>query len=167
MSESQNRSTAGRKPKYDYKSEEFLSLVESYAKKGFTDKEIACALGITPQFFCEKKNEFSELSECLQRARASVTAVVRAKFLAMGLGGIKTKSTTRRRLKDKEGNVIDEWEEHVVESELAPNLSALATWLQHYDPEWRRVQRGEEPEEESDSDGSISIDKWIKSNTDD
>ena len=43
MAESQKKSKGGRKPKYDYKSEEFLSLVESYAKKGFTDKEIACA----------------------------------------------------------------------------------------------------------------------------
>lgn len=167
MAESQGKSKRGRKPKYNYTSEEFLALVESYAKKGLTDKEIACALGLAPQFFSEKKKEFSELSERLQRARAGVSAVVRAKFLAMGLGGIKTKSITRRRLKDKDGNVLDEWEEHIVESELAPNLSALATWLEHYDTDWRRVQRGEEPDEESDSDGSINIDKWIKENTDD
>ena len=55
MAESQKKSRGGRKTKYDYKSEEFLSLVESYAKKGFTDQEIACALGITPQLFSEKK----------------------------------------------------------------------------------------------------------------
>ena len=55
-SESQNRKgKGGRKPKFDYTSEEFLSLVESYAKKGFTDKEIAYAIGILPQTFCEKK----------------------------------------------------------------------------------------------------------------
>lgn len=39
MEESQKKSKSGRKPKYDYQSKEFLSLVESYAKKGFTDKE--------------------------------------------------------------------------------------------------------------------------------
>lgn len=39
MAESQKKSKSGRKPKYDYQSEEFLSLVESYAKKGFTDKK--------------------------------------------------------------------------------------------------------------------------------
>ncbi|MDE6458113.1 MAG: hypothetical protein K2L31_05880 [Muribaculum sp.] len=39
MAENQKESKGGRKPKYDYQSEEFLSLVESYAKKGFTDKE--------------------------------------------------------------------------------------------------------------------------------
>ncbi len=31
MSESQKKSKLGRKPKYDYKDEEFLSSVESYA----------------------------------------------------------------------------------------------------------------------------------------
>ena len=56
-SESQNRKgKGGRKPKFDYTSEDFLSLVESYAKKGFTDKEIAYAIGILPQTFCEKKS---------------------------------------------------------------------------------------------------------------
>ena len=70
MAESQKKSK-GRKPKYDYKGEEFLSLVESYAKKGFTDKEIACALGITPQTFSEKKSEIKELSDVLSRARSA------------------------------------------------------------------------------------------------
>ena len=47
-SESQNRKgKGGRKPKFDYTSEDFLSLVESYAKKGFTDKEIAYAIGFS------------------------------------------------------------------------------------------------------------------------
>lgn len=165
MAESQKKSKGGRKPKYDYKSEEFLSLVESYAKKGFTDKEIACAIGLTPQFFSEKKAEISELSEVLSRARSAINALVRAKFLAMALGGIKTKSVTRRRLKDKDGNLLDETEECVVESELAPNLSAQSTWLRHYDSDWRKVQRGEDPEEDTAEDGSISIDKWINDNT--
>lgn len=132
MAESQKKSKGGRKPKYDYRSEEFLSQVESYAKKGFTDKEIACALGIAPQTFSEKKAEISELSEVLSRARSAINALVRAKFLAMALGGIKTKTVTRRRLKDKEGNLLDETEECVVEAELAPNLSAQATWLCHH-----------------------------------
>lgn len=51
-SESQNqKGRGGRKPKFDYTSEDFLSLVESYAKKGFTDKEIAHAVGLCPQTF--------------------------------------------------------------------------------------------------------------------
>ena len=68
-SESQKSKHTGRKPKFDYKSEEFLSQVETYAKKGFTDREIAFALGLAPQTFCEKKNEHSELCEVLARGR--------------------------------------------------------------------------------------------------
>lgn len=48
--ESQKSKHTGRKPKLDYKSEEFLSQVETYAKKGFTDKEIALSLGSNLNF---------------------------------------------------------------------------------------------------------------------
>ena len=68
-SESQNRKgKGGRKPKFDYTSVDFLSLVESYAKKGFTDKEIAFALDIAPETFCIKKNEYPKLSQVLGQA---------------------------------------------------------------------------------------------------
>lgn len=46
--ESQKKGHGGRKPKFDYTSKDFLSSVESYAKKGFTDKEIAFAIGMNP-----------------------------------------------------------------------------------------------------------------------
>ena len=53
-SESQNiKGRGGRKPKFDYTSEDFLSLIEKYAQKGFTDKEIALAIGLSPQKFCD------------------------------------------------------------------------------------------------------------------
>ena len=105
--------------------------MESYAKKGFTDKEIAFAIGISPETFCIKKNEYSQLSQVLARGRALVTSTVRAKFLAMALGGIKTKSTVVRKLKDMEGNLTGEEELQVSESELAPNLQAMSVWLYH------------------------------------
>lgn len=59
--------------------------MESYAKKGFTNKEIALALGLVSEKSSEKKNELSE--QRLQHARAGVTSVVRTKFLALGFGG--------------------------------------------------------------------------------
>lgn len=55
-SESQKKKgKGGRKPKFDYTSEDFLSLVEAYAKKGFTDKEIAFALDIAPETFALRR----------------------------------------------------------------------------------------------------------------
>lgn len=154
----------GRKPKYDYTSEEFLSQVESYAKKGFTDKEIAYAIGLCPQKFCEKKGKIKELREVLSRGRAQINAAVRAKFLAVALGGIKTKSTTRRKLRLEDGTLTDEEEIQTVENELAPSLQAMSTWLYHHDEEWRKIERNQDDDEDipSDIDHGINIDSWIK-----
>lgn len=164
-SESQNKKgKGGRKPKFDYTSDDFLSLVESYAKKGFTDKEIALAIGLCPQTFCEKKNEYPELNEVLSRARCTINSLVRAKFLAMALGGVKTKNTTIRKLRDKDGNLTGEEEVQTVEGELAPNLSAQMTWLYHYDEDWRKVERKQDEDADipTDINHGISIDSWIK-----
>ena len=164
-SESKSRKgKGGRKPKFDYTSEDFLSLVESYAKKGFTDKEIAFAIGISHETFCIKKNEYSQLSQVLARGRALLTSTVRAKFLAMALGGIKTKSTVVRKLKDMEGNLTGEEELQVSESELAPNLQAMSVWLYHHDEDWRKVERKQDEDADipTDIDHGISIDSWIK-----
>ena len=90
-SESQHKKhPGGRKPKFDYRGEEFLSQVETYAKKGFTDREIAFALGLNPTYFYEMKSKYSEITDVLARGRATITAAVRAKFLAVAFGCIIT-----------------------------------------------------------------------------
>ena len=138
--------------------------MESYAKKGFTDKEIAYAIGLSPQKFSEKKSAYSELSDVLSRARCAINSLVRAKFLAMALGGIKTKNTTVRTLRDRDGNLTGEEEVQVVEGELAPNLSAQMTWLYHYDEDWRKVERKQDEDAyiPTDIEHGINIDSWIK-----
>lgn len=182
-SESQNTSKrVGRKPKFDYTSEDFLSAVETYAKKGFTDKEIAYAIGLSPQKFCEKKGEFSELSEVLARGRATITAAIRAKFVAMAMGGIKVKSETRRFVQERctcmgkkkkcpdcggigwialtDKSVVQE-----IISELPPSLQAQSVILYHYDPEWKSVERKQDEDANdvpTDIEKGIDIDSWIK-----
>ena len=117
-----------------------------------------------PQTFCEKKSEYTEISEVLARGRATINATVRAKFLAMALGGIKTKSTVVRKLKDQEGNLTGEEELQVSESELAPNLQAMSVWLYHHDEEWRKVERRQDEDADipKDIEHGINIDSWIK-----
>ena len=154
----------GRKPKFDYKSEDFLSQVETYAKKGFTDKEIAFALGLNPTYFYEMKSKYSEITDVLARGRATINATVRAKFLAMALGGIKTNSTVVRKLRDSEGNLTGEDELQVSESELAPNLQAMSVWLYHHDEDWRKIERKQDEDADipTDIEHGINIDSWIK-----
>ena len=173
----------GNKPKFDYTSEEFLSSIESYAKRGFTDKEIALSLGICPQTFSEKKNSIPELAEVLSRGRATVTAAIRAKYFAMAMGGIKIKTETRRFIQEKCHCAGEDKEcpdcggtgwvtltdKAIIQetiSELAPSLQAQSVILYHYDPEWKSVERKQDSEEVTSS-GSIDIDKWISDNTND
>lgn len=167
MSKSESQSKkgkGGRKPKYDYKGEEFLSLVESYAKKGFTDKEIAYAVGLEPSYFYDLKGKILEISNVLARGRAQINAAVRAKFLAMALGGIKTKSTVVKKLRDIEGNLTGEEELQVSESELAPSLQAMSVWLYHHDEEWRKVECKQDEDNDLYKENGIDIDKWMEEN---
>lgn len=154
----------GRKPKYDYTGEEFLSRIEKYAKQGLTDREIAYAIGILPQTFSEKKSEHSEISDVLARGRATINAAVRAKYLAMALGGLKTKTTVIRKIRDEAGNITGEEELQISEIELAPSLQAMSMWLYHHDPEWRKVERKQDTDASDipqDVNKGVDIDAWI------
>lgn len=172
----------GRKPKYDYTSDDFLSLVESYAKKGFTDKEIAHSLGLCPQKFCEKKSEYTEIREVLSRGRATITAAVRAKYYAMAMGLVKVKSETRRFVQDKCHCMGEDKEcpdcggtgwitltdKSIVQetiSDVAPSLQAQSVILYHNDENWRKVERKQD-EDVNDIPMNIrkgvDIDNWIR-----
>lgn len=133
-------------------------------KRGSPTKRSLLRSDWGPQTFCEKKSQYRELSEVLARGRATITAAVRAKFLAMALGGIKTKSTVVRKLKDQDGNLTGEEELQVSESELAPNLQAMSVWLYHHDEEWRKIERRQDEENDLHRENGIDIDKWMEEN---
>lgn len=142
-----------RPPKFDYLSDEFLLEIETMAAKGYTDKDIALGLvvkfgdAITPQYFKDLKNgkdengdetEVSvEISAALTRGRATINLAVRSTYLKIALGGLKTKSITKRKIINSEGEVIDSDVMQETEIELPPNLNALSTWLFNHDQEWR------------------------------
>lgn len=136
MKKEDTKKKTGRKPLYDYKSEEFLSRIEEYAKKGFADKEIAFELDLDPTTFSKRKSEFDQLSQALSRGRARVNSIVRQRYLALGLGGIKTKRVTKQKSK-----FPDDFDDKIVfeeETELPPNATVLANWLFNHDEEWRK-----------------------------
>jgi cytoskeletal protein CcmA (bactofilin family) len=113
-------------------------MIEGLARKGLTDKEIALSIGIAENRFCEKKGEYPELREVLTRARCQINATVRQKYLSIGLGGIKTKSVTKRKIETESGELIDGEVVQETETELPPNPNVLQTWLFHHDPEWKK-----------------------------
>ena len=53
------------------------------------------------------------------------------------------------------------------ETDLAPNMQSLSTWLYHHDPEFRKVQRGAEPTESVTANANnleqgVNIAAWIE-----
>lgn len=125
-------------PKHDYDSKEFLNRLEELARKGYADKEIAYEIELTPNHFSELKNGKlgnDHISEALARGRAKVNNIVRQRLLAVGLGGLKTKRTSKRKgMLEGDDEVM--YEE---ETELPPNPNVLMTWLFNHDEEWRKA----------------------------
>ena len=181
-------SLTGRPPQIDYDSEEFYSTIYNLALQGSTNNEIAAGLAETfktelnwrtfdkmvngkyPPWSAEaNERRGARLREVLENGRLGLNRIVRGRFLKVALGGIKVKSTTvvRRKLRI-DGVFTDDEEIQTSEttSETAPNASALQTWLYHYDPEWRKVQRGVDDDDSIKKvSKGINIDQWIRKET--
>ena len=160
--------------KFDYDDIAFYQEVYTLAGKGLTDGAIAAGLSdkfgetLSPSTFSamkrgrygswsDEENEKRSLRirEALERGRALVLSVVHDRYLKVGLGGIKVKSRTTVRRKMKiDGAYTDDEEIQTTETEteLPPNATVLARYLFHHDPEWRKVERGEEEREETEKE---------------
>lgn len=175
------------KPKFDYDGNDFYDEILALAMQGLTDAEIADALAdrfgvsLSPEVFCTMKNgnydKWSEaqnkvrserLAKVLARGRRKITSIVRGAYLKGALGGKKVKSKTVLRRKLRIGGEYTEDEEiqtSETEQELPYNMQALATWLFHHDPDWRKTERNKEDEASAvptDIKKGIDIDAWIK-----
>ena len=130
----------------------------------------------------KKQNKYrsERLNRVLARARAKINSIVRGTYLKSALGGkrvsSKVVSYVRQRCscmgQDKDcphcgGTgyfyLTDKQVVQESETELPPNQQAMATWLYHHDPEWRKIQRNHDDESDiiKEGDRGIDIDKWI------
>lgn len=138
------------------------------------------AKGLSPTTFAEMKagkydcwtkeeNErrSKRINDELAHGRAKTLGIVRGRYLKAALGGIKIKSSVKRKrynivngIKDEDNMVMEESESV---SETAPNMQALANFLYHHDPQFRNIQKGIE-----DGDllikvkNGISIGAWLE-----
>ena len=186
------------KPRHDYDSNDFYELIRQLAMNGFTDKEIAHHLNLEPDTFGAMKNGNYEswsaaknrrrskrIVGVLTSARSNVVAGVRSAFIRSALGGkiihSKTQNYVRQRCKCN-GNdpncpycggtgwitLTDKAVVTETETELAPNTRAQGTLLFHYDPDWRKVERNQdEDEDENNISHGVDISKWIAEETKD
>ena len=176
-----------RPRKFDYDGDDFYDEILALAMQGLNDAEIADALGdkfgqsLSPEVFSTMKNgcyaQWNEeenerrserLNKVLARGRRKTTSVVRGAYLKAALGGKKVKSRTivTRKLKvdgkETDDEVIQTSE---TETEMPYNIQALATWLYHHDPEWRKVQRRQDNDASdipADVKKGVDIEAWIR-----
>lgn len=153
--------------KHDYDDPVFYDTIEEQSRKGFTDRNIAHSMNLTPEVFSRMKSGKYEnwekednarrgelITQALARGRDAVNLIIRDKYLKTALGGQKTKTVMKRYVERRcvcqgsdddcpmcggEGSIIltDKAVMHETDIELAPNMQALATWLFNHDPEWR------------------------------
>ena len=170
-----------RPRKFDYDSDDFYDEILALAIQGLTDAEIADALedkfgqSLDPEVFNTMKNgnyvHWSEeenarrserLKKVLARGRRKTTSAVRGAYLKAALGGKKVKSKTvvTRKLR-VDGVYTDDVEIQTseTETEMPYNMQALATWLYHHDPEWRKRSMKKDVEETEESEAPRTLTK--------
>lgn len=168
----------GRPPKHDYDGDDFYDQVFYLAFNGAINSEIAVSMNLTPDVFNKMVNgnyqpwneeenarRSARLSRVLANAREKINLAVRGRYLKAALGGIKVKSKTIRYIKGEEDQTLEVVQE--TETELAPNMQALTTWMYHHDPEYRKVQRGFEPSDSQTANADnieqgVNIAAWIE-----
>lgn len=170
-----------RPRKFDYDSDDFYDEILALSMQGMTDAEIADALqdrfgqSLDPEVFNTMKNgnypHWSEeenarrserLKKVLARGRRKMNNAVRGAYLKAAIGGkvIKSKTVVRRRLKvDGVYTKDEEIQTSETETELPYNVQALATWLYHHDPEWRKKSMKKDIEESEESEAPRTLTK--------
>ena len=149
-----------RPPKFDYDSDDFYGEILAFAMQGFTDKEIADALSLSPDTFgkmkngnyrgwtdSENKERSEQLCRVLARGRSKIVAAIRGAYLHAALGGkmLHRKDTVCRSVRFADGTCSPDEVIAVTKSanEQPPNLKALENLLIRYDPEWGKESKDE------------------------
>lgn len=159
--------------------------------------DVKFGVSLSPErFYCMKNGNYEawteeenakrseRLCKVLARGRMKILGIVRGRYLKAALGGIKTKNKTTQYAKSKciceglkpdcglcggTGIIVSKDKALVTETEieLAPNMQALATWLYHHDPEWRKVERKMDDDADvfnpSKIKKGVNIESWIDS----
>lgn len=152
------------KGKYqEWLTEEGLLQLESWARDGLTDKQIASNMGITEQTLNVWKKNYPSLFESLKRGKAVVDIQVENALLKRALG-YSYDEVTRERVLDYDpstGQVVGSHMEitKTVKKEVQGDTTAQIFWLKNRRPEQWRDKRDVSVEGEISTTSSMTDDE--------
>ena len=112
-----------------------LLQLESYARDGLNDEQIAAKIGISAKTLYEWENRFSEIRKAIKRGTAPVDTSVENALLKSAMGFTKTVKKAVK-LRQRGGNEIIEYVEEEVY--IPPQVTAQIFWLKNRRPDrWR------------------------------
>ena len=131
------------KGKYqEWLTEEGLLQLESWARDGLTDEQIASNMGISRETLSQWKKKYSDISDTLKRGKAVVDIQVENALLKRALG-YSYDEVTKERVLDYDpstGQVVGSHMEvtKTVKKEVQGDTTAQIFWLKNRRPEqWR------------------------------
>ena len=129
------------KGKYqEWLTEEGLLQLESWARNGLIDEQIAANMGISRSTLNEWKNKYSVISDTLKRGKEVVDIQVENALLKRALG-YTYKEVTREKVFNVEIGQYELIPTKEVIKEVVPDTTAQIFWLKNRKPaEWRDKQ---------------------------
>ena len=121
----------------DWLTDEGLLQLESWARNGLTDEQIASNIGIRRETLYDWKKRFPNISNALKRGKAVVDIQVENALLKRALG-YSYKEVTKERVLDPETGLAGMMITKEVTKEVVPDTTAQIFWLKNRKPEeWR------------------------------
>lgn len=112
-----------------------LLLLESFARDGLNDEQIAQKIGISAKTLYEWENRFSEIRKAIKRGKAPVDVAVENALYKTAMGFSKT---VRKAVKVREKSGAEHIEYVDEEVYFPPQVTAQIFWLKNRKPSrWR------------------------------
>ena len=125
---------------HDWLTQDGLLLIESYARDGLSDEQIAQKVGISAKTLYEWENRFSEIRKAIKRGKAPVDVAVENALYKSAIGFTKT---LRKPIKVREKNGAEHVEYADEEVYFPPMVSAQIFWLKNRKPDrWKDKPEG-------------------------
>lgn len=135
--------------------EDGLMLIECWSRDGYTIEDIANKIGVNQKTLYDWRSQYPEIEEALRNGREIVDYKVENALLKSALGYQKkeVKVTTTMRY----GKVVETIKE-VTETEQAPNVNAIQTWLYNRQKEkWKNMNAKSNMFEDMVEDDTIEV----------